>query len=90
VAPPSSANETFLAQLLEGLDSLSTPVVLILVTLGEDRSNESSGRRESLAGLHLAAGDPGRQRSPRRAPSDAVRRPHRGGSATVLHYLAQA
>jgi hypothetical protein len=38
VAPPSSANETFLAQLLEGLDSLSTPVVLVLVTLGEDRS----------------------------------------------------
>ena len=56
VAPPSSANETFLAQLLEGLDSLSTPVVLVLVTLGEDRSPRVPDG-VIAAGLHLAGGD---------------------------------
>jgi DNA-binding CsgD family transcriptional regulator len=84
VAPPSSANESFLAQLLEGLDSLSAPVVLVLVTLGEDRSpkipNGVMAARLHLAGSESAATAAG---TAAQMPLGTLTERER----TVLHYL---
>jgi DNA-binding CsgD family transcriptional regulator len=93
VAPPSSANEAFLAQLLEGLDSLSTPVVLVLVTLGEDRAPRVPGG-VMAARLHLAGSDSAGSRSAGSDSADtaAGTAPRMLGTLTerertVLHYL---
>jgi DNA-binding NarL/FixJ family response regulator len=81
LAPPSSAPETFLSQLLEELDTLPTPVVLVVVTRGEDRSAWVPDAAIASR-LHLAGGESAASTGRTAAPLGSLtEREH-----TVLHY----